>query len=98
VALLLERLHEIGANEQESALAERAAVHTPVGDRYAVARLLESLRGIGAQKQAAVLAARLPAAGMFTSFLEQSGPGDRFRFGREADGTPADPWDWDDLD
>ena len=22
----------------------------------------------------------------------------RFRFGREADGRPAEPWDWDDLE
>jgi hypothetical protein len=39
-----------------------------------------------------------PAAGMFELFLKQNGPADQFRFGREADGTPAAPWDWEDLD
>jgi hypothetical protein len=32
------------------------------------------------------------AAGMFGLFLDQNGPADQFRFGREADGTPAAPW------
>ena len=35
---------------------------------------------------------------MFGLFLEQQGPADQFRFGREADGTPAAPWGWEDLD
>jgi len=35
---------------------------------------------------------------MFGLFLEQSGAADQFRFGREADGTPAAPWAWEDLD
>jgi hypothetical protein len=38
-------------------------------------------------EQAATLAAWLPPVGMFGLFLEQNGPADRFRFGREADGT-----------
>jgi len=40
----------------------------------------------------------MPRCGMFGLFLEQEGPADQFRFGREADGTPAAPWDWEDLD
>ena len=63
-----------------------------------MAGLLDSLREAGAHEQAAALAARLPAAGMFGLFLEQQGPADQFRFGREADGTPAAPWGWEDLD
>jgi len=35
---------------------------------------------------------------MFGVFLEQTCPADQFRFGREADGTPAAPWGWEDLD
>jgi len=35
---------------------------------------------------------------MFRLFLEQRGAPDQFRFGREADGTPAAPWGWEDLD
>ena len=60
--------------------------------------LLASLRETGAHEQAAALAARLPAAGMFGLFLELQGPADQLRFGREADGTPAAPWGWEDLD
>ena len=40
---------------------------------------------------------RLPTVGLFRLFLEQKGLADQFRFGREADGTPAAPWDWEDL-
>jgi hypothetical protein len=63
-----------------------------------VAVLLASLRQAGAHDQAAVLTDRLSAVGMFVLFLEQKGPTDQFRFGREADGTPAAPWGWEDLD
>ena len=56
-----------------------------------VARLLDSLREAGAGDQAATLVSRLPSAGMFRLFLEQKGLADQFRFGREADGTPAAP-------
>ncbi len=59
-----------------------------------MARLLWAL----APEQATALTNRLPTAGMFGLFLEQKGLAERFRFGREADGTPAAPWDWDDLD
>jgi hypothetical protein len=63
-----------------------------------VASLLDSLQEAGAHKQAAALAGQSPAADMFLLFLEQQGSADEFRFGREADGTPAPPWDWEDLD
>ena len=64
----------------------------------AVARLLDRLREVGADEQAAVLVCRLPAAGLFRLFLMQHDNGGQFRFGREADGTPAARWGWDDLD
>jgi hypothetical protein len=63
-----------------------------------VAALLDSLREAGAHEQATALAGRLPAAGQFKLFLKQNGLADQFRFGREADGTPATPWGWEDLD
>ena len=69
----------------------------PVYDPYYAAVLLDSLRAAGAHEQAAALASRLPAAGMFGLFTEQDGLADQFRFGREADGTPAAPWDLEDL-
>ena len=98
VAGLLDSLREAGADEQAAALAARAAAHAALDDPDAVASLLDSLREAGAHEQAAALAGRLPAAGMFGLFLEQQGPADQFRFGREADGTPAAPWGWEDLD
>jgi hypothetical protein len=65
-----------------------------------VGRLLDRLWEVGAHQQAAMLVDRLPSVGMFGLFLRQKGPADqfRFRFGREADGTPAAPWGWEDLD
>jgi hypothetical protein len=98
VARLLGRLRAAGAHDQAAALlarnpADRVALDDPGG----VARLLGRLRQVGAHDQAAALADRLPAVGMFELFLEQQGPADQFRFGREADGTPAAPWGWEDL-
>jgi hypothetical protein len=63
-----------------------------------VASLLDRLREAGAHEQAAALTARLPAAGMSGLFLEQKGAADQSRSGREADGTPAAPWRWEDLE
>ena len=63
-----------------------------------MARLLDSLRGAGAREQAAALTDRLPTAGLFGLFLERKGLADQFRFGRQADGTSAAPWGWEDLD
>ena len=65
---------------------------------YALAGLLGELRAAGAEQQATALTERLPVAGMFELFREQEGRLDRFRFGREADGSPAGPWGWEDLD
>ena len=63
-----------------------------------MAGLLDALREAGAEEQAAALAERLPGAGMFELFREQEGRQDGFRFGREADGSRAGPWAWEDLD
>jgi len=77
--------------------AAHAALDSPAERRRAltgrsgVALLLHRLREAGAHEQAAALAGRLPAAGKFWLFLEQNGSADQFRFGREADGTPAAP-------
>jgi hypothetical protein len=98
VAALLVSLRRAGAEQQAAALAERAAVHAALDDPYGVAALLDSLRRAGAEQQAAALAERLPEAGMFRLFRERESSQDRFRFGREADGSPAEPWGWEDLD
>lgn len=75
-----------------------AAAHVPLDDPRAVAGLLARLRETGAAEQAAALASRLPGAGMFEFFREHEDRPDRFRFGREADGSPAGRWGWEDLD
>jgi hypothetical protein len=67
-------------------------------DPYAVATLLDSLREAGAQHRVTELADRLPGAGLFDLFREQGNRQDRFRFGRQANGSPARPWGWEDLD
>jgi hypothetical protein len=59
---------------------------------------MNGLRRSDAREQIAALADRLPGAGMFELFRAQEGRQDRFRFGREADGSPAEPWGWEDLD
>jgi hypothetical protein len=99
VARLLDSLRAAGAPEQADALLARdPAAQVSLENPDAVARLLDSLRVAGAPEQAAALASRLPGAGMFGLFFEQQGGQDRFRFGREADGSPSGPWGWDDLD
>ena len=75
-----------------------AAAHVPLDDPAAVAELLRSLREAGAEQQITAMADRLPGAGMFKLFREQENRQDRFRFGREAEGSPAGPWGWEDLD
>ena len=98
VAHLLYGLREAGADEQVAALASRTASYAPLNNPRAAADLLHILREAGAHKQAAALTDRLPAAGLFGLFLEQKGLADQFRFGQEADGTPAARWGWEDLD
>jgi hypothetical protein len=99
VADLLGSLRAVGAHEQAAALlARNPAAHVLLNNSLDVGELLKTLRAVGARKQSAALIGRLPAAGLFGLFLfEQQGPADQFRFGREADGAPATPWGWEDL-
>jgi hypothetical protein len=98
VAELLRALREAGARDQVDVLAGRAAAQVALDDPGAVARLLFRLQAPGTQNQADVLAGRLPAAGLFAFIVEQPGGADQYRFGREADGSPSEPWGWEDLD
>ena len=99
VGMLLHSLRAAGADEQAAALLARDPVAHAVLDNWdAVDCLLDSLERAGAHEQAAALVVRLPMAGMFALFLAYKGLADQFRFGREADGTPAAPWGWEDLD
>ncbi len=57
-----------------------------------------SPQAAGARDQATALANRLPGAGLFELFRGIGHRWDRFRFDREADDSPAQPWGWDDLE
>ncbi len=98
VAWLLDTLREAGAQDQVAVLARDLVPQVLLDHSPYVALLLASLREAGAQDQATALVGRLPTAGMFELFRQQEDYQDRFRFGREADGTPAEPWGWEDLD
>ena len=98
VADLLGSLREVGAQDQAAALAGRAAAQVSLDDPHGVADLLGSLRAAGMEEQVAELVNRLPGAGWFSLFREQQGNHGLFQFGREADGSPAEPWGWEDLD
>ena len=97
MARLLDSLRRADAQDQADALAGRAAAHVALDDPGAVARLLFRLQALGTQNQADALAGPLPAAGLFGFVVEQPGA-DQFRFGREADGSPSEPWGWENLD
>ena len=94
---LLDTLWELGAGKQAAALAVRRR-NVPLDDPGAVAMLLDTLHAADAQERLTALTEWISAAGMFMLFLEQADNLDRFRFGREADGSPAKPWGWNDLD
>ena len=105
VAELLDGLREAGAQDQVTALAERAA-HVALAERAArvalydpgaVAWLLRSLREAGAEEQVTLLVDRLPGEGLFDLFCAQGNHQALYRFGRNPDGSPAGPWDWEDL-
>jgi hypothetical protein len=60
VSQILGALHEAGADEQVSALADGAATQAAVDDQHAVRVLINAMREAGAVKQAAILATRAP--------------------------------------
>jgi uncharacterized protein YidB (DUF937 family) len=99
VAKLLSSMREAGAKEQVRALLGRdPAARVSLDDTNKVTKLLDCLRDAGVSEQVKVLARRLAGAGRYDVFLRQEHESDRFRFGREADGSPAQSWGWDNLD
>ncbi|MGW0771643.1 hypothetical protein [Streptomyces sp. NPDC002676] len=99
VALLLQRLRKSEAEEQVAALlARNPAAHVAIDDPGAVVDLLEWLWRAQEQEQVAILAERILAAGHFNEFIKISEYQERFRFGREPDGSAAAPWTWEDLE
>jgi uncharacterized protein YidB (DUF937 family) len=104
VARLLEELGRTGAGDAVQALLVRdpgrqltidASQPFRPGYQRAVARLLAALREAGAAEAVRILAARAADAGMFGLFLEvHPDQANRFRSGREPDGTRSPPWHW----
>ena len=98
VAQILDILAEASARDQVTALLRRdLGMGVPPGNQQTAAALLVALRKTGADHQAEMLIQRLPEAGLFGLFREQPGNERRYQFGREADGSPAPAWGWDDI-
>jgi hypothetical protein len=109
---LLDSLVALGASDQVATLlARNPAAHVKLvaqsvegggvlveSKPESAGVLLPSLRKAGADEQAATLAARMIGAGAFQAVIAHSEDPVRFCFGREANGDPAAPWNWDDLD
>ncbi|QFU92083.1 hypothetical protein [Amycolatopsis sp. YIM 10] len=94
VQQLLGQLAKIDAAEQVAVLLARdPASRVSLRYDFGVHRLWTRLRMLGANEQATSLAERLPPEGKFDPSVNTGHP-----FGREPDGTPAEPWGWDDLD
>ena len=94
-AALVSLMHGVHPTDHRAAhwVVTHALLSVPSG----VAELLDGLARVGAGEQVAVLAGRLPPAGQFATFMRLADHKERFRFGREPDGSPAEPWRWDDL-
>lgn len=98
LALVLKMLAEDGSAAEVAALLERCpAARVGLREAEAVAGLLQLLRALGAEEYRKTLVDRLPGEGHFALFLAQDDHAARYRFGRNPDGTPADPWHWQDL-
>jgi hypothetical protein len=95
VDLLLRALREAGADDAVTALATRAAAGVRLGDPRAVDLLLGTLREAGADEAVTALAGWAANAGMLDLVL-QACPDEAasYPFGREPDGTPSQPWNW----
>jgi hypothetical protein len=96
IAELLWGLRAAGAGEAVAALLARdPAAHASLDNPESVAALLAELRAAGADQAVTALATRTADAGMFDLFLEAC-PDEAAShpFGREPDGTPSQPWKW----
>ncbi|MGW2610151.1 hypothetical protein ACWC4A_38115 [Streptomyces mirabilis] len=99
VASLLETLSKWGYHQQTAVILSRdPASHAALHDSQVVYRLWVRLQEVGAHEQATCLAERLPAAGHFDLYIQMLNHGQRFKYGREPDGSAAAPWTWEDLE
>lgn len=95
VADLLRALSAAGARAQVSSLAARAAADTVFRVLWTPGGLPKTMRETGQGAQADLFEKRILDEGKLQDHNRDGMT--RYRFGREPDGTPAEPWGWDDL-
>jgi hypothetical protein len=94
VTRVLAALREVGAGEHADAIEARLKATYLSSEEWDPAKIPD----VPDDEPVDVIPVdQLPAAGKFEQFLELTDHATRFRFGREPDGTPAEPWTWDDL-
>jgi hypothetical protein len=94
VAHLLESLHEVGQERAVAALLQRdPANHADPSIPLGAGPLSEELHRAGQKQAAAVWEHRVMNAGQLRTL-----PSSLLLHGRELDGSPAQPWSWDELD
>ncbi|MEU6587496.1 helix-turn-helix transcriptional regulator [Nocardia sp. NPDC046763] len=98
VRALLEQYRIIGANSHIDALLHRVTTEAVPYSRFRQAdQLYEWLAFNGNLDHIDAIVRHLTAAGQFDKYLHFSGMHEKYRFGRDPDGTPAEPWCWTDL-
>jgi len=95
VAELLRALSTAGAEAQVASLAARAAADTVFWVLWTPGGLPKAMRETGQVAQADLFEKRILDEGELQDH-DRDGM-TRYRFGREPDGTPAEPWVWEDL-
>lgn len=95
VADLLRALSAAGAGAQVSSLAARAAADTVFRVLWTPGGLPKAMRETGQGAQADLFEKRILDEGKLQDH-DRDGM-TRYRFGREPDGTSAEPWGWEDL-
>jgi uncharacterized protein YidB (DUF937 family) len=96
VAHLARELREAGADDAvQTLLARDPATRASLDDQRGVRELLDELHEAGADDAAQTLAGRAANGGEFDLFLDYNpDAADAYRFGREPDETPSQPWKW----
>ncbi|MEU9398000.1 helix-turn-helix transcriptional regulator [Streptomyces sp. NPDC048324] len=100
--VLMKVAQEVGLNEQFIALAKQVDLGNKSAFVPNLDRLLRVLRvstsASESNSQVMDLTESLPALGRFEEFIELHDNRERFRYGREPDGSSAAPWTWEDLE
>ncbi|GAA1447044.1 hypothetical protein GCM10009602_35260 [Nocardiopsis tropica] len=95
IARLLEELHLLGQEQALATVLGRNPAHqADPTDLGGIAPLLGVLRRIGQEQAASMWELRVLNAGGLPALVVRS----RMPYGRELDGSPAQPWSWDELD